>query len=393
MAALSVCVIGGGLAGSTAAHHLSVADADVEVIVVDEDPDSPYDRPPLTKRLFADGFDPGARPAWAATGRLEWRLDRVVSIDPHRLVVSLESGEVLAPDKIVIATGGRPRTQSSDMWGLACLRTAADARWVRDQVLSTPAPSVLIEGAGPLGSEIATSLNSLEIPVTLVEADRLPMRRLLGPELGSEVASWAISAGIDLRLERHIRAAERTSAGRISVELSDGGLLDVDVAISAIGMTPATELVAGWACADSRGIHCDSRSRVVNEQGAPYEDVYAVGDAAAVIHPQSRAVIHHESWTNASEQGAAVAADILGGTAPIVGRPYFWTEVFGRRVQVLGRVPMNAQAPIVIADYPERNGAVYRFDADDAPAAWVAVNASRDFAMIMRDEQAFKAMM
>ncbi|WP_445259246.1 NAD(P)/FAD-dependent oxidoreductase [Nocardioides aurantiacus] len=391
MSVLTVSVIGGGLAGSTAAHNLVASGEDVEVIVVEEDPDSPYDRPPLTKRLFAHDFDPAAPPAWAPEGRFEWRLDRAVAIDPHRRTVSLESGEVLTSDRVVIATGGRPRTQSSDMWGFACLRTAADARWVRDQVRSAPAPTALIEGAGPLGCEMATSLSSSGVPVTLVEADRLPMRRLLGPELGSEVAAWAVEAGVDLRLERHIRSAERSRTGRFSVTLSDGGKLEANVAISAIGMTPATELVAGWASADSRGIHCDHRSRVLSETGAVHENVYAIGDAAAVTHPQTGALLHHESWTNAAEQGAAVAADLLGRAPANVGRPYFWTEVFGRRVQVLGRLPMNPGPPTLLADYPERNGAVYRFDDDRSPAAWVAVNAPRDFAMIMRDEQAQQA--
>jgi 3-phenylpropionate/trans-cinnamate dioxygenase ferredoxin reductase subunit len=315
----------------------------------------------------------------------------VLRLDPQGPTLTLESGAVLTPDAVVIATGGRPRKQSSDMWGFACLRTAADARWVREQVLSTPSATALIEGAGPLGCEMATSLNSRGVPVTLVEADRLPMRRLLGSELGSEVATWAVEAGVDLRLERHILAADRSSTGRFAVELSDGQTLDVTVALSAIGMTPASELVAGWASADSRGIHCDARGRVLADDGTPYDNVYAIGDVAAVSHPVSGALVHHESWTNASEQGAAVAAELLGRTPPIFGRPYFWTEVFGRRVQVLGRVPMDASSPALLADYPERNGAVYRFDDDGVPAAWVAVNAPRDFAMIMRDEQAHQA--
>jgi 3-phenylpropionate/trans-cinnamate dioxygenase ferredoxin reductase subunit len=391
VAALSVCIIGGGLAGSTAAHTLAGSDQDVEVVVVDEDPDSPYDRPPLTKRLFRDQFDAAADPAWAARGELEWRHDRVVALDPLGPMVALESGVSLRPDAVVIATGGRPRSQSSDMWGFACVRTAADVRWLREQVLSNAATTAIIEGAGPLGCELATSLNAVGVPVTLVEADRLPMRRLLGAELGSEVAMWAVEEGVDLRLERHIRAVDRSASGRFAVELSDGQLLEVAVALSAIGMTPASELVAGWASADTRGIHCDARGRVLDESGAPYENVYAIGDVAAFSHPVSGALVHLESWTNAAEQGANVAAELLGLTPPILRRPYFWTEVFGRRVQVLGRVPMDARASVLLADYPERNGAVYRFDEEGVPAAWVAINAPRDFAMIMRDEQAQQA--
>lgn len=391
MAALSVCIIGGGLAGSTAAHLLATAGEGVEVTVVDEDPDSPYDRPPLTKRLFQDQFDAAAQPAWAATKDLQWLHDRVLTIDPNGPTVHLESGTVLMPDAVVMATGGRPRRQSSDMWGFACIRTAADARWVRERVLSMPSATAIIEGAGPLGCELATSLNLRGVPVTLVEADRLPMRRLLGPEIGAEVATWAMEAGVDLRLERHILAVDRSSTGRYAIELSDGQRLDVSVALSAIGMTPASELVAGWASADSRGIHCDARGRVLAEDGAPYDTVYAIGDVAAVSHPVKGTLLHLESWTNASEQGAAVAAELLGRTPPILGRPYFWTEVFGRRVQVLGRVPMEATSRVLLADYPEANGAVYRFDGDGVPAAWVAVNAPRDFAMIMRDERADQA--
>jgi 3-phenylpropionate/trans-cinnamate dioxygenase ferredoxin reductase subunit len=323
---------------------------------------------------------------------VSWRRDRVLEVDPHALTVTLESGATIEATDIVLATGGRPRTQSADMWGFACIRTAADARWVREQVRSAPSPQVLIEGAGPLGCEIATSLATTGVPVTLIEADRLPMRRLLGPQLGADVAAWANEFGVDLRLEQHIVAVERTPTGRFRIETSDGQIVETDVALSAIGMTPASELVAGWASADSRGVHCDARARVLAEDGSAYEHVYAIGDVAAVADLVTGALVHHESWTNATEQGAAVAADLLGATPPLVGRPYFWTEVFGRRVQVLGRVPMDASAPEQLADYPERKGAVYRFDdADGSPAAWVAINAPRDFAMIMRDEQAQQA--
>lgn len=392
MTAITVCVIGGGLAGSTVAHELRSSEQDVRVVIVDDDPDSPYDRPPLTKRLLDAGFDPAAKPAWAVNGT-EWLRDRVTSVDPHTPAVFLEAGGRLRADVVVLATGGRPRTQSNDMWGFSCLRSAADARWLRDQLDQAVAPKVLIEGAGPLGCEMASALNKRGIPVTLVEADRLPMRRLLGPELGAEVAAWAVDAGVDLRLERHILAAERSTTGRYHVELSDGQALDVDVAISAIGMTPASELVAGWGAADGRGVHCDPRGRVLDDTGVPYPHVYALGDVAAVTEADSGVLVHRESWTNATEQGAAVAADILGKTPPRTGRPYFWTEAFGRRIQVLGRVPMDPAPAELLADYPERHGAVYRFDLDGEPAAWVAINAARDFAMILRDEQAQQAMM
>lgn len=392
MAALTVCVIGGGLAGSTVAHELHAAAADVRVVVVDDDPDGPYDRPPLTKRLFDPGFDPAAQPAWAAQG-CDWIRDRVVAIDPRRPAARLESGRAITADVVVLATGGRPRTQSQEMWGFACLRTAADARWLRCQVDAMVAPRVLIEGAGPLGCEMASTLLKRGASVFLVEADRLPMRRLLGPDLGADVAAWALAAGVDLRLERHIRTADRTATAVFEIELSDGQVVEADVAISAIGMTPACELVAGHATADGRGVHCDSRGHVLDENGVAYEGFYAVGDVAAVTDPVTGALQHLESWTNAVEQGAAAAADILGSAPPPVNRPYFWTEAFGRRIQVLGRVPVDPPAAELLADYPERHGAVYRFDQDGKPAAWVAINAPRDFAKIMRDEQAQPALM
>lgn len=391
MTALSVCIVGGGLAGSTVAHELQAAEPDVRVVVIDDDPDGPYDRPPLTKRLFDPGFDPSGRPAWAAQG-CEWVRDRVVAIEPRKRVVTLASGRAIPADVVVLATGGRPRTQSQEMWDFACIRTAADARWLRRQVDALAAPRVLIEGAGPLGCEMASTLAKRGASVVVVEADRLPMRRLLGPDLGADVAAWAVAAGLDLRLERHIRSVERTATGVFEIEISDGQVVEADVAISAIGMTPACELTAGHAAADTRGVHCDSRGRVLDANGVAYAGFYAVGDVAAVTDPVTGALQHLESWTNAVEQGAAVAADILGSTPPPLNRPYFWTEAFGRRIQVLGRVPVDRPSAKLLADYPERHGAVYRFDQDGKPAAWVAINAPRDFAKIMRDEQAQQAL-
>ena len=388
MNAHSIVVIGGGLAGSTVAHELTTSGADIDVVIIDEDPDGPYDRPPLTKRLLDPDFDPAGSPGWAAAG-VTWVHDRVTDVDPRTLVVRLESGARLAPEAVVIATGGRPRSQSADLWGFSVLRTAADATWLREQISSKDKPHVLIEGAGPLGCEVASTLVRLGAKVTLVEADRLPMRRLLGPELGAQIAAWALAAGVDLRLECHITSASRGPRGGFEVTLSDESTLAVDVALSAIGMIPTTDLVAGWGAADGRGIHCDARGHILSIEATPYPNLYAVGDVAARPDPETDAMVHHESWTSASEQGAAVAAEILGRAEPATGRPYFWTEVFGRRIQVLGRVPMDPEPPEQLASYPERHGGMFRFDdASGEPAAWVAINAPRDFAAILRSEQA-----
>ncbi|MEU9886195.1 NAD(P)/FAD-dependent oxidoreductase [Sphaerisporangium sp. NPDC051011] len=384
---LSVCVIGGGLAGSSVAHELMASGRKVHVTVVDDDPDSPYDRPPLTKRFLDDDFDAVAEPGWAVQGAT-WLRDRAVAMNIRERIVVLESGRRLAADVIVLATGGRPRSQSADLWGFSLVRTAADALWLRERVAAVRSASVLIEGAGPLGSEMATTLSREDVRVTLVEVDRLPMRRLLGPELGKQVARWAADAGVDLRLERHITSSSRLPGDAFDVTLSDGSHLHADIALSAIGMTPATELVAGWAAADGRGVHCDPQGHVLSMDGEAYPHVYAVGDAAAYTDPVTDALVHHESWTNAAEQGAAVAAEILGEPATSRRLPYFWTEVFGRRVQILGTVPVDPSPPEVLALYPERKGAVYRFDDEGRQAAWVAVNAPRDFAAIMQEQQA-----
>lgn len=391
MSSTTVCIIGGGLAGSSVAHGLLSNSETVRVVVVDDDPDGPYDRPPLTKRLMDDTFVPEARPGWAVGG-VESVSGHVASVEPTQPSVTLDNGDVIKADHIVLATGGRPRTQSRDMWGFACIRTAADARWLRDRVLACATATVLIEGAGPLGCEIATALRRHGANVVVVEADRLPMRRLLGPDIGAAVAGWAGDHGVDLRLDTHIESAARLPTGSFQVALSDGHTFVADVAISTIGMIPAGELVAGWAIADSRGVRCDLDGRVLAENGAALPKVWAVGDVAAVEDPDTGAVRHLESWTSASEQGALVAARILGQDPPQTGRPYFWTEAFGRRVQVLGHVPMNPSPAELLADYPERHGAVFRFDHDDEPVAWVAINAPRDFAMILKDEKASKAM-
>lgn len=387
----TVCIIGGGLAGSSLAHGLLSRSPDVRVVIVDDDPDSPYDRPPLTKRLMDEGFAADARPGWAVDG-VEWVHDHVTSLDPERNCLTLDSGSTIAADHIVLATGGRPRTQSRDMWGFACIRTAADARWLRDRVLACVSPRVLIEGAGPLGCEIATALRRHGAHVVIIEADRLPMRRLLGPDIGVTVVDWAKQQDVDLRVATHIVSAERLPTGSFEVKLSDGELLSVDVAISTIGMIPASELVAGWAAADNRGVRCDADGRILDDNGRPVGQVWAIGDVAAREEPGTGIVRHLESWTNATEQGDAVAAHILGLEPPPAGRPYFWTEVFGRRVQVLGHVPMSPSPAEQLADYPERHGAVFRFDQDGSPAAWVAINAPRDFAMILMEEKAPKAM-
>lgn len=391
MAPLTVCIVGGGLAGSTTAYELAKFGQDIEVIVVDDDPHGPYDKPPLTKRLLDQDFELDAEPVWAVS-EVTWLRDRVTGIDPEARVATLRSGRELSWDHLVLASGGRPRAQSREAHGFSVLRTAADAVAVRDLVRDRRLDRVVIEGAGPVGCELATTLARQGLAVTVVEADRLPMRRLLGPDLGAMVAGWALEAGVDLRLERHITTSSPPDERPHRITLSDGDVITAGLGVTAIGMVPADELVATWASTDGRGVHCDPTGRVVASDGEVFDRVWAVGDVAAHTDAATGALVHLESWTNATEQGTAVAAAILNRPSPARERPYFWTDVFGRRVQVLGAVPSEERSPVRIADYPERRGAVYRFDdTQEVPVAWVAINAPRDFARISREEQLVRA--
>lgn len=373
-----VLVVGGGLAGCTAAKTMEEAGRGAEVLVIDPDRLAPYDRPPLTKALLATGDRLVQRPAWAPEA-VAWRRDCVVTVDVNRRAVQLASGEVLTAETVVLAAGGLARRLPGRRARALTVRTAADAWRIRD-AWDAGARRFLVEGAGPLGLELASTLAEGGAHVVVVDPAAAPMERLLGGLLADEVQGWAHGAGVRLLLRTVVASvADRDEGLGVDAVIGEGGAEAFEVMVSAVG-SEAAPLPLVSSAGPLRCAMVDERCRLLDGVGKVVDGVYAVGDLAVRRQPDGT-VARREAWTSAKVDGELVARQILGGPLPAEPVPYFWTRQFGRMVQILGSVSPRCEAAVV-AEVERTGGRLYRVTDEDATVGYVGVNAQRLVAML-----------
>ncbi len=310
-----VLVVGAGLAGSRCAEALRAGGYERPVTVVGAEPFAPYERPALSKELLAGARDPDClllRPAgWWDERGIDLRLGAAVEVVDVDRRVALVGGREIRWDELVLATGARARRlplESAE--GIHVLRTLEDA--VRLRASLRPGRRLVVVGAGFVGAEVASTALELGVDVTILEAAPAPLERAAGHEVGRLLAKRWREEGASVRLGARI---ERI--GRRRVHLSGAEVVPFDCLLIAVGAAPADELLGGTVTTDACG-----------RTSAP--GVYACGDVAAF---GGRRVEH---WTSAAGQATAVASAILGEAHPYVDLPYFWSDQFGLRLQMVG---------------------------------------------------------
>jgi 3-phenylpropionate/trans-cinnamate dioxygenase ferredoxin reductase component len=289
----------------------------------------PYDRPPLSKEYLAGTWD-DARIQLRGAEELdaEWMLGSSAGgLDMDRRRVLLSGGDSVGFDGLVIATGCRPRhlpgTPGFD--GIFTLRTVDDSRRLRGALLEG-SPRVVVVGAGFIGSEVASTCRGLGLEVTVLETLPIPLERIVGPEMGSACAALHLDNGTQLRLGAGVAGFE--GRDRIeAVRLSSGEMVDADVVVVGVGVVPNTEWLEGSGLTIDNGI-------VVDDHCFAAPGVVAAGDVA---RQRGR---RFEHWTNAVEQGQAAATALLRGdeASPFESVPYFWSDQYGTKIQLVGDV-------------------------------------------------------
>lgn len=378
MTDVRVLIVGGGLAGCTVAKMLEDEGRGGDVLIVDRDPQAPYDRPPLTKAFLGPKDRLVQSPPWAPAD-VPWLADCAVAVDLLARAVQLASGRVLRAQTLVLAAGSLARDLPGRDNRVLTLRTVSDALRVRE-IRSGGAGCFLVEGAGPLGMELASTLADDGASVTVVDPASAPMERLLGGALATEVASWAAEAGVRLRLDtKVVHAVPVGDRHAVEAVFSDGEAEAFDCMITAVGSVPAPMMLHGSRGAVGAAVVDDMR-RLVDVDGSHFEGVFAVGDLA--FHRDAdRSLVRSESWTAAKNDGEAVGRQILGLPAAAEAVPYFWTRQFGRMVQVLGAIPLGAEV-VPIAVVPKTGGMLYQASIDGSTVGFVGVNAQRLVAML-----------
>lgn len=342
-------VVGASLAGLRAVEAARKTGFDGPITLIGAERHLPYDRPPLSKE-FLDAAEPGVEglvpffrsdDTFANELNVELLLGTpATGLDVERKLVLVGDREV-AYDALVIATGSQLRTLpgSEHLEGVRGLRTLDDSLAIR-KALDSGARTVVI-GAGFIGSEIASSAKKRGVDVTIVEAQPTPLVRATGTEMGAAIASLHERNGTTLLCGTGVEAVE--GEDRVErVVLSDGTVLDADLVVVGIGVSPYTDWLEGSGLVLDNGIVCDETLWT----GVP--GVYAAGDVANWLNPTFNVRQRMENWTAAAEQGAAAARNALDpeNAKPYATVPYFWSDWYGSRIQFVG-VPEADEVRVV----------------------------------------------
>ncbi len=360
-----VVVVGSSLAGLRACETLRQEGFDGEIALVGAEAEIPYDRPPLSKKVLAG----------------EWEVDRIrlrkaddfagLALDMHlgtaatRLrthsrVVLLADGSELLFDGLVIATGAIPRRLPGqpDLDGVVELRTLANSIALRDRTADGNA-RVTVIGAGFIGLEVAATTRQRGCAVTVLESAPAPMIRGLGADMGTAVAATHKRHGVDLRCGVAVAGIEGDGTRVTGVRLADGSLIASDVVVVGVGVAPATQWLADSGLKLGDGVICDATLQT----SAP--GIYAAGDCArwpnGVFAGFDDEEMRIEHWTNAAEQGAAAARNMLAvargeSATPYESVPFFWSDQFDSRIQFVGRAHGDDDIHVFAGDTQPVNG-------------------------------------
>ena len=332
----NIAVVGTSLAGLRAMETLRREGYAGNIIAIGEEPQMPYDRPPLSKQYLKGEFDAEKivlRHTLDGDANIVWKLGRrATSLDVANKQIQLEGNECVAFDGLVIATGAKARTfpNTPDIDGIFVLRTIADADALRAAL--DPNPKVAVIGAGFIGMEVAATCRERGHDVTVVEFLKTPLVRGLGTVLGEHVAGVFRERGVDLRCGVGVKGF--VGEGRVTaLALEDGSEVPADVVVVGVGAYPATDWLEGSGLAIDNGVLCD-------ESCVAAEDIVVAGDVARWRDSRTGEPTRAEHWTNAVEQSVHAARRLLLGeeVGPFLHVPYVWSDQFELRMQIAGEV-------------------------------------------------------
>jgi 3-phenylpropionate/trans-cinnamate dioxygenase ferredoxin reductase component len=327
-------IVGAGLAGAKAAEELREAGFEGRVVLVGEEADRPYERPPLSKDYLRGELEREKifvhDEAFYAGHEIELMTGRTaVGLDPDRGEVELDGGERLSFDRLLLATGAEPRRleiPGADLDGIHYLRSVESSEAIRAR-LDAGGRAVVV-GAGWIGSEIAASARQLGVEVTMVEPAAVPLERVLGAEVGAVYRDLHREHGVEMLLGTGIEAFEGTGAVE-RVRTTDGRTVECDFAIVGIGVLPRTAL------AEAAGLTVDDGVVVGTDLRTSHPAIYAAGDVARHRHP-TFGPLRVEHWANALTQGPAAARGMLGSTDAYDRVPYFFSDQYDVGMEYAG---------------------------------------------------------
>ncbi|PKV85594.1 NAD(P)/FAD-dependent oxidoreductase [Streptomyces sp. TLI_146] len=350
-------IVGGGLAGAKAAETLRAEGFNGRVILIGDEREHPYERPPLSKGFLSGKEERDSvfvhEPAWYAQNDVELHLGQTVTaIDREARTVRLGDGTLIGYDKLLLATGSEPRRLDIPGTGLAGvhhLRRLAHSERLRNMLkaLGRDNGHLVIAGAGWIGLEVAAAARGYGAEVTVVEPEATPLHQVIGPELGQIFTDLHAEHGVRFHFGARLTEITGQDGMVLAARTDDGEEHPAHDVLAAIGAAPRTALAenAGLALvdrADGGGIAVDASLRTSDP------DIFAAGDVAAAHHPLLDTRLRVEHWANALNGGPAAARAMLGQDVSYDRVPYFFSDQYDLGLEYSGWAPPGSYDQVVL---------------------------------------------
>ncbi len=344
----AIVIVGASLSGAKAAEALRAKGYDGRIVLVGEESHLPYERPPLSKGYLIGKTEREKAfvhpESWYTENNVELRRGtqgRPIDRGGHQ--VRLADASRLGYSKLLLATGASPRhlpVLGGNADQVVYLRTMDDSERLR--ALFGQIKRLVVIGAGWIGLEAAAAARGAGVDVTVVETERLPMLRVLGPEMGEHFANVHRGNGVEFRFGEVVGEITTEGGYATGVRLRDGSVVPADAVLVAIGAAPNTQLAEDADLPVDDGVLVDAALRTDDP------DIFAVGDIARAYHPRYERRIRVEHWANALNQPATAAASMLGEEAEYARLPYFFTDQYDLGMEYLGYVEPGGYDRLVV---------------------------------------------
>ena len=373
---MTIVIVGGGHAAGQAAASLRQEKYEGDILVIGEEPHIPYQRPPLSKQYLSGeyGLDRvHLRPArFYESKAIDVRSGvRVENIDPRGRTVACSDGAEIGYDKLLLATGARPRklrAKGGDLPGIHYLRTIADVDAIKQDFET--GRRLAIVGGGYIGLEVAAVAIEAGLTVTVLEMEDRILERVTTPTMSAFYEDVHVRQGVTIRTG--MRAESFAGADRLTGIVCAGGeVVPADLAVVGIGIQPNVELAeaAGLEC--SNGIVVDEHTRTSDPC------IFAAGDCTNHPNPVLGRRLRLESVPNAMEQSRVAAANLADNPKTYANVPWFWSDQYDLKLQMVG-FATEGERQVLRGDPETRRFAVYHLSGDTLIAA-DAVNSPREF--------------
>ena len=330
MSEAGMVIVGGGMAGARAIVSLRASGYKGPVTLVSEETLLPYDRPPLSKAMLVEENEPQPvllldEGMMASLNAICVRGAKAIGIDRKAKALVLEDGRAIAYDKLLIATGAKPRRLSIEGGELAyTLRDFADGDHLRSRLRQST--SAAIVGGGFIGLEVASSARKLGLDVTLVEAQPRILMRGVPEDIAKVVHARHVEAGVTMQVGTALKAV--TTDG---VLLANDHKVKAEIVVAGIGAAPEVTLAHEAGLAIDNGIACDATLQTSDP------DIYAAGDCCSFPHGLfGNKRMRLEAWRNATDQANVATENMLGASKHYMAVPWFWSDQYDLSLQIAG---------------------------------------------------------